>query len=62
MYGIEVGEGQLDKKHENNPKIKNYENINFKDVQKNLFDKVLDYITCDVSFISCWGGGGSGRN
>ena len=53
IYGIEVGYGQLDKKLENNPKIKNYENLNFKDVQNNLFDKEIDYITCDVSFISC---------
>ncbi|MGL4617168.1 MAG: TlyA family RNA methyltransferase [Mycoplasmoidaceae bacterium] len=53
IYGIEVGHDQLDQKLKNNQKIKYYENLNFKNANKQLFDKEINYITCDVSFISC---------
>ncbi|MGL5640147.1 MAG: TlyA family RNA methyltransferase [Mycoplasmoidaceae bacterium] len=53
IYGIEVGHDQLDKKLQNNQRIKYYENLNFKNVNKELFDQKINYITCDVSFISC---------
>ncbi|MGL5246005.1 MAG: TlyA family RNA methyltransferase [Mycoplasmoidaceae bacterium] len=53
IYGIEVGHDQLDKKLKNNKRIKYYENLNFKNSNKEIFDKKINYITCDVSFISC---------
>lgn len=53
IYGVEVGHDQLDKKLEKNPKIRYYENLNFKNADEKLFEKKIDYITCDVSFISC---------
>ncbi|MGL5591618.1 MAG: TlyA family RNA methyltransferase [Mycoplasmoidaceae bacterium] len=53
IYGVEVGCDQLDKKLENNQRLKYYENLNFKNASKELFDKKINYITCDVSFISC---------
>ncbi len=52
VYANDVGSNQLHHSLKNNPKIKSIENKNFKDIQKSDFDKHIDLITCDVSFIS----------
>ena len=52
IYAIDVGSNQL---HNNLRKVSNIkiiENTNFRYVDLNLIDKQIDFITCDVSFIS----------
>ncbi len=52
VYALDVGSNQLDRSLRNHPKIKVYENTNFKDVDASYFDLNIDFITIDVSFIS----------
>lgn len=51
IYAIDVGTGQFDKSILCD-KIKLYEQTNFINVEQTLFDKKIDFIACDVSFIS----------
>ena len=46
---VDVGVNQLDKKLKQNPKIKNYENIDFRDFE---YEEKFDIVVSDVSFIS----------
>jgi len=46
---VDVGINQLDKKLKQNPKIKNYENIDFRDFE---YEEKFDIVVSDVSFIS----------
>ncbi|MDR0367730.1 MAG: TlyA family RNA methyltransferase, partial [Bacteroidales bacterium] len=53
VYGIDVGRNQLDKKLQNNPKIKSIENLHVKDLlPEHIDNKKMDGIVIDVSFIS----------
>lgn len=52
VYAIDVGTNQLHESLKKNSKVKSLENLNFKDVTKDLFDKKIDLYVCDVSFIS----------
>lgn len=52
LYCIDVGSNQLDKLIRENKNVKVYENTNFKDVDLTYFDKEINLIVCDVSFIS----------
>lgn len=52
IYAVDVGCDQMDKSLANNKKIKLFENTNFRDININLFDKKIDIIIADLSFIS----------
>lgn len=52
IYAIDVGSDQLDLKLKEDIRVTSYENTNFKDVDHSFFDKKIDFITIDVSFIS----------
>lgn len=52
IYAIDVGTNQLHKSLKEDVKVKSIENTNFRNVTNDLFDKKIDIITCDVSFIS----------
>ena len=52
IYAIDVGTNQLHKSLRNINNIKILENTNFRYIDNNLIDKKIDFITCDVSFIS----------
>ena len=52
VYAVDVGYDQMDKSLANNKKIKLFENTNFRDININLFDKKIDIIIADLSFIS----------
>lgn len=52
VYAVDVGCDQMDKSLANNKKIKLFENTNFRDININLFDKKIDIIIADLSFIS----------
>lgn len=52
IYAVDVGCDQMDKSLAINKKIKLFENTNFRDININLFDKKIDIIIADLSFIS----------
>ncbi len=52
IYANDVGTNQLNDFLRGNTKIKVLENLNFKDVNPSIFDRDINLITCDVSFIS----------
>ncbi len=52
VYAVDVGSNQLDKSLIGNKQIENIENTNIKDVTKSMFDKVINFCTVDLSFIS----------
>lgn len=52
IYAVDVGYNQLCQKIKTNPKVRNLENINAKDIDKNIIDIQPSIIVCDVSFIS----------
>lgn len=52
IYALDVGTNQLDHKLIRNQKIKLLEQTNLKMIPNINFDKHIDIITCDVSFIS----------
>ena len=53
IYAIDVGKNQMDQKLRQNPKIKLYEGVNFKDFNTSTYKKKkIDVIVVDVSFIS----------
>lgn len=51
IYCIDVGKNQLSQKIKDNKKVYLYEQTNFKDINALNF-KDVNFITCDVSFIS----------
>ena len=52
VYALDVGTNQLDYKLRINPKVKVLEKTNLKLINNNMFDKQIDFIVTDVSFIS----------
>jgi len=52
VYAVDVGHGQLDEKLLSDPRVKNMEGINVRDVTASDFDRRIDFISADVSFIS----------
>ena len=52
VYAVDVGHSQLHKLLLNNDKVKNFEKINARFLEKSLFEDEIDIVTCDVSFIS----------
>ncbi|EGZ30970.1 TlyA family RNA methyltransferase [Malacoplasma iowae] len=52
VYCVDVGTDQLHEKIKNNKKVVVYEQTNFKDVVPTYFYEPIEFICCDVSFIS----------
>ena len=52
VYAIDVGHDQLDEKLLSDPRVKNMEGVNIRNVTASDFDRVIDFISADVSFIS----------
>lgn len=52
IYAIDVGTDQMDSLISANKRVELYEKTNFKNVSQGLFSKEINFITCDVSFIS----------
>ena len=52
VYAVDVGQNQLCRKIRTNPKVRNLEKINARDIDKNIIDIPPSIIVCDVSFIS----------
>lgn len=52
VYALDVGTNQLDYTIRKNPKVKVYEQTNFRTIKENQFPNKFDVITMDVSFIS----------
>ena len=52
IYAVDVGHSQLSQKIKTDPKVRNLEKINARDIDKNIIDTPPSIIVCDVSFIS----------
>ncbi|AXE60883.1 TlyA family rRNA (cytidine-2'-O)-methyltransferase [[Mycoplasma] phocae] len=52
VYAIDSGTNQLDYSLRINPNVSVHEKTNLKNLEKSMFDEIIDFITCDVSFIS----------
>lgn len=52
IYAIDSGSGQLIERLKKDPRLKNMENINARYLNSDLFDKKIDFVCMDVSFIS----------
>lgn len=52
IYCVDVGTNQLDPSLRNQSKLVVYENTNFKDLTKEMFNQTIDIIVSDLSFIS----------
>lgn len=52
VYGVDVGYGQIDLKIRNNERFKIFERTNVKNLDKVFSKKIIDFVVCDVSFIS----------
>lgn len=52
VYAVDVGHGQLDKSLLSNQRIKNCEGINARNLTRDFFEKHIDFICADLSFIS----------
>lgn len=52
IYALDVGTNQLHEILKNNSKVKSLEKTNLKMICPEMFDQLIDIITCDVSFIS----------
>ncbi len=52
VFCVDVGINQLHHSLINNPKVTNYENTNIRIIDQKMFDMKIDFIVCDVSFIS----------
>ncbi|MBQ8623498.1 MAG: TlyA family RNA methyltransferase [Oscillospiraceae bacterium] len=53
VYAIDVGHGQLDKRLVNDPKVVNLEGVNVKNVTHETVEQHVDFVSADLSFISC---------
>lgn len=53
IYALDVGTNQLDFQIRSNHKVISFENTNLKNIHKSMFKELIDFICCDVSFISC---------
>ncbi len=52
IYAIDVGTNQMNKTLSDNKKISLFENTDFRNIERNIFNKKIDFVCCDVSFIS----------
>lgn len=52
VYAVDIGKDQLSKRLKDHPKIKNMEGVNCRYLSKDMFDKSIDFVCMDVSFIS----------
>ena len=52
VYAIDVGTNQLDYSLRKNPKVITHEKTNLKILDQNFFEDNIDFVSCDVSFIS----------
>lgn len=52
LYAIDVGTDQMHQSLRNNSKVKLFEQTNFKNIKKDIFEEKVDFVLCDVSFIS----------
>ncbi|WP_031542826.1 TlyA family RNA methyltransferase [Mesoplasma photuris] len=52
VYSVDVGQDQLHESLKNNSKVINIEKYNFRNANVEDFSEVIDFICCDVSFIS----------
>lgn len=52
IYAIDVGTNQMHQSLRNNSKVKLFEQTNFKNIKKDIFEEKVDFVFCDVSFIS----------
>ena len=52
VYAIDVGYGQFDWRLRNSKRVILYERTNIKNINSEMFAETLDFIVCDVSFIS----------
>ncbi|MBQ4486990.1 MAG: TlyA family RNA methyltransferase [Oscillospiraceae bacterium] len=52
VYALDVGHSQLDEKLRGDSRVKCIEGVNIRNVTAGFFEKTIDFICCDVSFIS----------
>lgn len=52
VYAVDVGTDQLDPKLKNDPRVSNMEKTNIREVNLEMIQSALDFISIDVSFIS----------
>lgn len=52
VYAVDVGHGQLIERLANDERVCNIEGVNCRDIDLSLFDKHIDFVCMDVSFIS----------
>ena len=52
VYAVDVGHGQLDESLVNNLQVKNCEGVNARNLTADYFDRTIDFISVDLSFIS----------
>lgn len=52
VYALDVGTNQLDYKLRNDSRVISLEKTNLKTINKNLFENEIEFVCCDVSFIS----------
>lgn len=52
VYALDIGESQLDKSLIQTGKVAVIDNANARDITSDMFDRQIDIITCDLSFIS----------
>ena len=52
IYAVDVGHGQLAKKLASDPRIINLEKTHARDLSRQLVPQYIDFIVCDLSFIS----------
>lgn len=52
IYALDSGTNQLDFKLRQNKKVISLEKTNLKSINDNMFEEKIDFICCDVSFIS----------
>lgn len=52
VYAVDVGHGQLDESLVKDPRVKNCEGVNARYLTQDFFDKPVEFMSADLSFIS----------
>lgn len=52
VYALDSGTNQLDYSLRNNPRVVSLERTNLKLIRAKMFEETIDFVCCDVSFIS----------
>lgn len=52
IYAVDVGTNQMNKIISSDPKVVLFENTDFRNVDISMFKEKIDFVCCDVSFIS----------